>query len=111
MTPTGADHPSSNRSAQTVRTSVFAGGLAVLLVVLAYGTYKFRRDFIRAFFVEGEGGASAPQLALPDDPELAERGLEPAERVRVVLIDGVRADDSRSLPNYSAVCDAGMWIS
>ena len=82
----------------------------LVIVVIAYGAYRWRKNFIRSFFVEGEGGAPAPALALPSDPELATRGLDPATRVRVVIVDGVSAADAAALPNYSRVCAEGSEL-
>ena len=85
------------------------GRLALVLglAALAFATYRFRRAFISSFFVRGSPSATAPRLAMPEDPELA-RGLPPAERVRVVLVDGVCLADARTMPHYSEVCERGL---
>lgn len=83
-------------------------GLALVLLALAYGTFRFRHTFVGAFFVPGSGRAAAPDLALPSAPDLATRGLAPTERVRVVLVDGVALADARTMPSYSAVCASGL---
>lgn len=80
----------------------------MLLVAAAYGTYRYRRGWIQTFFVPGSGTAPPPKLHVPDDSDLAQRGLAPVDRVRVVLLDGVALRDARQLPNYSAVCDRGL---
>jgi hypothetical protein len=82
--------------------------IAVVLVAAAYGTYRYRRAWIQTFFVPGSGGAAGPTLAQPDSPDLAQWGLEPVDRVRVVLLDGVSLADARELSNYSEVCHGGL---
>ncbi len=90
------------------RARIHALLLAAALGALGYATYRFRAGYIRSFFVPGAGGAPPPSLALPADPALATRGLPPAERVRVVLFDGVDRTTAAGLPNYSAVCARGL---
>ena len=38
-------------------------------------------------------------------------GLEPAARVRVILIDGLAAETARTLPAWSAVCKRGVTLN
>ncbi len=84
--------------------------LGVLLLGVAWHTYKVRRQLIRTWFSHGSGGAAAPSLPSPKrTPTPA--GLSETERVRVVLIDGLDAAASRQLPNYNAVCARGLDLT
>ncbi len=90
------------------RARIHALLLAAALGALGYAAYRFRAGYIRSFFVPGAGGGPPPALALPDDPALATRGLPPAGRVRVVLLDGVDRVTAAGLPAYSSVCARGL---
>lgn len=92
-------------------TRLIAVTIAAVLVAAAYQTYQYRRALVQRFFVRGPGGAPAPVLALPADPAVAARGLPQAERVRVVLIDGIDRDTARRLPRWSALCDEGIELT
>lgn len=75
---------------------------AVVLVVLAWGCYALRRVAIGRFFVDGVTG-DAPRL-VPDHAP----GLGRAERVRVVLVDGLSRAHAMTLPVLSDACGRGL---
>lgn len=78
--------------------------LAAALVAVAQGVFEFREWFIQEIYVPGAGGAPAPHLTLPADPKAAQNGLEPVDRVRVVLIDGLGAYHADRVTNFQRAC-------
>ena len=80
--------------------------LIVGLVGASFGLGEARRGLIRWFFIDG---------AVPEDrpiwttSALAE-GLEPATRVRVVLLDGLSSAVADGLPALSDLCGSGQEL-
>lgn len=79
---------------------------AALLLAFTGGVLRFRRAFIASFMRPGPGGAPPPRLAPPASP--ATGGLEPARRLRVVLLDGVDRETASRLPHLDALCRRGL---
>jgi len=77
------------------------------LVVLAAVLFLGRRATIRAFFPDGTPGAP-PVLT---QPEVAEPGLAPVDRVRVVLLDGLSRKAALELPELSSLCTGGLDLA
>jgi len=80
--------------------------LIVGLMGASFGLGELRRGFIRHFFVDGAVPADRPiwtTSAVGD-------GLEPAERVRVVLLDGLSSAVADDLPSLSGICASGQEL-
>lgn len=73
--------------------------LLVLTAALAHGV---RRSYLRAFFPDGAPGPAPALPVAPGEP------LRRAERVRVVILDGLSLATARSLPTLSRLCGRGL---
>lgn len=80
-------------------------GLAALLLLLALAAHQSRRGLIVAFFPDGGAGPS-PSLEPSADDGTGQ--MDPAPRVRVVLIDGLGAEVATELPNVDRLCREGL---
>lgn len=78
--------------------------IVVMLVLLAaaFACYALRRQIIARFFVDGVPGAAPPFER--DEGQ----GLAKAERVRVVLLDGLSRSQAERLDTLSSACASGM---
>lgn len=80
--------------------------LIVGLVGASFGLGEARRGFIRRFFIDG---------AVPEDRPIwttsaVGDGLEPVQRVRVVLLDGLSSSLADVLPALSGICASGQEL-
>ncbi len=93
------------RRMMPARARVLHVGLVLMSIAIAAGSYAARKAYIQTFFGLGSGEVAAPNLpALPAAP------VPRADRLRVVLLDGVDATTARSLPAYDAVCAGGLEL-
>lgn len=86
------------------RTLVLRGALLLALLLAALALGAGRRALIRQFFVDG---------AVPNDVPVWPRqpsgpGLDPAARVRVVLLDGLSRAHADQLPHLTDLCARGQ---
>lgn len=75
--------------------------------MLGLAAHKTRRAFIRSFFTDGVGDARFPPR---QEGSADRRGLAPAARIRVVLLDGLGLAAGRELPALSALCRRGLEL-
>lgn len=83
----------------TRRTRIIA---MLVLLAVAWACHALRRQIIARFFVDGVAGA-APAFARDEG-----QGFAKAERVRVVLLDGLSRGRAGKLDTLSSACDSGM---
>jgi hypothetical protein len=88
-----------------MRTRIVALVVAGVLLALAYVTPGLRRRFIRDI-ITWDAPATDP-VALPP---ATGKGLTPAERVRVILIDGLGAQAAQRLPTWQGLCERGVRL-
>jgi hypothetical protein len=100
-------HASTSGAAKLVRSRRLRWGAALALLVLAFVAHQARRDFIRAFFVDGPRGP-APALTGSTSAAESTSAIEPVSRLRVVLIDGLDARLADTLPHLQRLCGDGL---
>ncbi len=88
-----------------MRARIATLAVVVVLLVFAAITPGVRRHFILDI-IKWDAPATAP-VALPAGTG---PGLTPADRVRVVLIDGLGTDSARKLPVWSSLCTNGLRL-
>lgn len=74
----------------------------LVLLAAAWSCYALRRQIIGRFFVDGVPG-EAPVLERDEG-----QGMPPAERVRVVLLDGLSREHAGRLDTLSSRCASGI---
>lgn len=80
-------------------------GIALVAAALvAVGAYQLRRQMIAGFFARTAPALDHRPLLEPSDA----RDLEPASRVRVVVIDGLGRQAADALPHLSSWCERGL---
>ena len=82
-------------------------GLTVMAVGLT--AYHLRRSFIRSFFERGPGQQQAPVLPGPPAEDVSPNAsLQPAARLRVILVDGLGLAIADALPHHRRLCESGI---
>ena len=87
--------------------------LGLALLALAHGTYRFRRHFVKQFFhdaKERQGPPALPRVS-PEAPATARAGMSAADRVRVVLLDGIGHAIASNMEHYDALCRQGLDLT
>jgi hypothetical protein len=82
--------------------------LAAALLLAAWVTPHLRHRVLHA--VTSDDAHDGPSVRFPDSPNAAGTGLAQTSRVRVVLIDGLSAANTRDLPAWRSVCDRGLTL-
>lgn len=77
--------------------------VGLVLLVLFFEVAKLRRAFVLA--VTRNPGTAGAELRLPPGHGA---GLAPAERVRVVLVDGAGLSTAQTMPTWAALCARGL---
>jgi hypothetical protein len=89
-----------------MRARIAALVVGCVLLVVAAVAPGMRRRFI-ADIITWDAPPSAPAAL----PRLSGAGLEPADRVRVVLIDGLDARTAHALPTWTSLCNRGLRLT
>ncbi len=96
---------SPDRSSGSGKDRAIRLALAAALCAAALGLHAYRKAFIQSLFVRGPGGAAMPSLPAGHANQPA---LAPVARVRAVLIDGVSAETTSTMPSYDGLCRRGL---
>jgi hypothetical protein len=89
-----------------MRRRLALAATAIVLAGAAYGLHKLRSPGIVLSFHWPAGDKAGPPPLTP----AAGEGLPRAERVRVVLIDGLGADHARTLAAHSSMCRVDLDV-
>lgn len=85
--------------------------IAVVLLAAAWVGPDVRRHLMRA--VTYDDAAPAASVRFPDVPPAAAAlpGLPPADRVRVIVVDGLAAPNTSGMPAWRATCARGLTLA
>ncbi|HEY3807204.1 MAG TPA: alkaline phosphatase family protein [Kofleriaceae bacterium] len=93
----------------TVPRLAIAAVLAVVLLAVAWALPHVRHRVIHA--ITYDDGTPGPSVRFPDVKRTpAMQPLVPADRVRVVLVDGLAEANTRDLPAWRELCDRGLAL-
>jgi hypothetical protein len=79
--------------------------VALVLLAYAWGAPKLRHEFVRDIVTYDATPTDPVEL-----PTATGDGLPPAQRTRVILIDGLGEETAQTLPNWSALCKQGITL-
>jgi len=83
------------------RTALIAG-----LVAASFGLGEARRGLVRRFFKDGAVPEDRPIWTTP----VVGEGLQPAARLRVVLLDGLSSSVADHMPSLNGACGSGQEL-